>query len=341
MFEELDNLTFLWSTVRNVSHFLRAYVDEFFRRCVLPNTFIDLHYSDIHTRHGPVHNYIHVPMVFDRLTDDGSRAVFQQRAYKKIDQCHLPGSVHGWIPFIERYHNEVLKDKPQVLNRSKPDNAPPLWEREYMRWRQNLFDGRKKSYLLNMGNMTSIARGDRPPFYIKVHGVVNDTDMVHLVIDCKQREISFNWRQTLALFYLEQNFAARAYNNPGKRVYDKDLERVAGRYFRNQNRYNHALRARQKRLLTWTAKNKQRMSPEVRLWTEHRVDAEKVRLQRSLNHKNLTPVSETANDEDEIVPNQLADDHADLMFWPWVDDDGFFVPVKNARVVHLNCCAVL
>ena len=200
----------------------------------------------------------------------------------------------------------------------------------------------KKNYLFSLGNMTSIGRGDRPPFYIKIFDDVNDSDLVDLVVDCAKSEVSFNWRETYALFFREQNFAARAYNHPGKRrVYDEDLVAVSSRYDFNQNRHNHKARARQKRLKSWTAQNKHRMSPEMRLMTEYRVDAEKIRMQRFLNHENLDLVQEREVDvTDEIVPEKLAEDYPAFLFWPWSNEDGFYISGRSP-LSRLNCCTVL
>ncbi|KAF2244500.1 hypothetical protein BU26DRAFT_523147 [Trematosphaeria pertusa] len=343
VFDELDDITFLWSACRNVSHFLRACVDAFFRHGVLQNTLIDLHYSDIHTRHGPVNNYIHVPMVFDRFSDDGTRAVFQQREYNEIDSVsRYKGSVRGWLPFMERYCKETLKPTPKVLHKSKASGAPPLWEREHTHWRNTLSGDRKKSYLTAIRAMTSIGRGDRPPFYIKIHSTVNDTELVDVVVDCSRRELSFNWRRTYSLFFREVDFVARAYNSFGKkRVYDEDLTAVAMRYFFDQNRKNHNVRARQKRLVTWTIGNKHRMSPEVRLWTEHQVESERVRVERFLRRDNLCEVQEGRGSEEEIVPAKLAEDHPDLLFWPWTDEDGFYTPKKKRPRCGPHGCTVL
>jgi hypothetical protein len=97
VFEHVDDINHLWSTCRSVSRFWRARVDSFFRYSVLRNTFVDLHYSDIHTCRGPLNSYIHIPMVFDRMSDNGTHAVLKQRVYKHIDGCLQNGSVRGLV----------------------------------------------------------------------------------------------------------------------------------------------------------------------------------------------------------------------------------------------------
>ncbi|KAF2006865.1 hypothetical protein P154DRAFT_517337 [Amniculicola lignicola CBS 123094] len=334
VFQALQDPNVLWSTVRHVSRFLCACVEEHFRHGIIQNTFIDLHYSDFHTRHGPDNGYIHIPLVFDRFSQDGSLAVFQQRVFKRNNSSPVAGSVRGWVPFIERYHLEVRKPKPQILNKSQANNGPPLWEAEHGDIRNSLSGDEKKNYLISMGKMVSIARGDRPPYYIKIFNAINDTELVDPVIDCREREVSFDWRKTYTMFFREEEFVIRASRLPRskKRCYDKDLPAVAARWgYDKSYQDDDGLRARQKRLQKWTNKNKHRLSSEMRLWTEVRVNLEKVLLLRILRHDNLGPVIE---EQEEIVPEKLADDHPDLLFWPWGDADRFFVP---ARRVPRNC----
>jgi hypothetical protein len=345
VFAELDDLILLWSHVRNVSRLLRAYVDLFFRHGVVRNTFVDLLYSDLHTLPGPLTGYVHVPMVFDRWSEDGSRAIFLQRAYKDDVANRIRGSVRGWVPFIERYHNETKRGRLEVLNKSRADVAPPLWEREHMHWRNTLRDERKKTYLLNIGNMTSIGRGDRPPFYIKVFDRVNDTDLVDIKVDCAAHELSFDWGRTLSLFFQEEEFVRRASeaNHPPDKlhVYDKELDGIAIRYRNRKNNGNHELRARQKRLMEWTKLNKHRMSSEYRMWTQERAFAECQRLVQILNHENLAVVPADGDSGEEIVPDKCADDRPELMWWPWADPNGFYVQPKRVRIMSKGCCAIL
>lgn len=337
VFAHLGDLSLLWATCRGVSHFWRACVDEYFRHGIIQSACVDLHYPDFHTRPGPFNTYVHVPMAFSRLSADGVRAVFQQREYKQFSGLRTHGSVRGWVPFAERYCSETHAPKPRVLTKgtpgaNKPSDAAPLWEQAHSCWRNTLSGNDKTTYLSLMRDMVSIGRGDRPPFYLRIADDINDTDLASLEIDCARREISFDWRATFSLFFRELDFVARADKSSSsrKRIYDEDLAAVATRYFLNQNRYNHtvdAVRARQKRLAPWVAKNKHRMSPEVRLMAEHRVQLEKTHLQQFLYRDNLREVE--ADDVDEIVPARLADDHPDLLFWPWGDEDRFFVPKKR------------
>ncbi|ORY02735.1 hypothetical protein BCR34DRAFT_573961 [Clohesyomyces aquaticus] len=329
VFAHIEDANLLWSTCRGVSRFLRDCVDDFFRRGILRNnTLIDLHYSDFHTRIGPGNGYVHIPMVFDRVADDGRLAVFSQRAYqpiRRIECCHIRGSVRGWVPFVERHCLEMRQAPPIVLGKSPPSQQPPLWETEHARLRNRLTGDAKKAYLLDLRNYTSIGRGDRAPYYIKIFNVVNDTELVGLVVDCQAREVSFDWRKTCAAFFREQEFGTRARNHSykverGNRWYLPPLV-FSSFDIRDSDR----VRARRKRLAPWLAENKQRMSPEIRTWTEQLVSIEKERLRAVLDMKNLQPVPEDAGEDDEVVPERLAEDHLDLLFWPWSDDDHFFV----------------
>ncbi|KAJ4305181.1 hypothetical protein N0V90_000712 [Kalmusia sp. IMI 367209] len=328
--DHLGDLNALWSTLRNVNHAWRACVDAYFRHGILQNTFVDLLYSDFHTKRGPSYYYIHVPLSFDRFSDDNARLVLKQRAYKQNDSHSYQGSIRGWVPFIERYCEETRKPKPAIAHNGKPSKDPPLWEREMVHWRNTLSSERKSGYLSSLRDMISIGRGDRPPYYIKVLDDVNDTELVDLRVDCAAREVSFDWRATLTKFFVEQEFVSRAYSTTGKRrVYDVDLASASRRWFNNMNWNNshldHSIRARQKRLIPWVAKNKRRMSPEMRLWVEHNVDFERIRVQHILNNDNLNEVEEV-EEQEEIVPAKLANDHPDLLVWPWGDENGFYVP---------------
>ncbi|KAF2016182.1 hypothetical protein BU24DRAFT_409321 [Aaosphaeria arxii CBS 175.79] len=342
VFAQVDDDLFLWSTCRNVSQFLRDCVDEFFAHRVLPGVLIDLFYSDIHTISGPEYHYVHVPMVFDRLERHGLRAVFQQRAYNKLPRCRMTGSLHGWVPFIERYCEEVHRQRPIIHNKSSSDAGRPLWEQEHEYLRNTLLIGEKDDYLLNVGDMTGIARGDRPPFYIKIWDIVDDTDLVGLTIDCERREISFNWRKTLNLFCRQQLWIGPINDFSAQhRVYDKELDAVASLYMDQDLIFTRSGRARQKRLRPWTVKNKHRMSPEVRLWTARRIDNEKNRLKQYLTHSNLLPLPEDIDDLEERVPQSLAQDHPDLLFWPWIDSDTYFIPPRRSAPAKLTCCSIL
>jgi hypothetical protein len=89
-------------------------------------------------------------------------------------------------------------------------------------------------------------------------------------------------------------------------VDNEDLVAVSSRYDFNQNCHDHNVRARQKRLQSWTAQNKHRMCLEMRLMAEHQVDAENIRMQRFLNHENLVLVQEREVDvTKEIVLEKL------------------------------------
>jgi hypothetical protein len=339
VFALIDDDCFLWSACRNVSTWLRACVDEFFRHGVMLNTLVDLYYSDIHTRPGPMHSYVHLPMAFDRFSDDGVRVVFKQRAYKLIDGVHLKGSLRGWVPFIERYYRETRQAPPAILNKSKPNTKTPMWETEHSKWRSRPDARGTYIYLLNLSNMTSIGQGDRPPFFIRVFDYVNDTELVHLVVDCKQREISFDWRQTCSLFYRELRFTGRAtWEHPLIKYADR-LGAFADRWLLPQFRGDRLL-ARRKRLLPWMEQNQKRVCPEMLLWSEQNVTKEKQSLRLFLRHDNLIPVDEEDSAEsEEIVPEKLAVDHPELLWWPRASHPG-----RGKLATILSCgsrCVIL
>jgi hypothetical protein len=52
--------------------------------------------------------------------------------------------------------------------------------------------------------------------------------------------------------------------------------------------------------------------------TEHRVDAEKNRMQKFLNHENLVLVQEReVGVTGKIAPEKLGKDYATVFFWSW------------------------
>ena len=345
VFEEMDDVNILWSHVRNVSHLLRAYIDEFFRHGVIQNTFIDLHYSDIHTSSGPTYGHIHVPMVFDRWSEDGRRAVFQQRAYKEYDWPYVRGSVRGWVPFIDRYHEETQRGRLEVLNKSKADVAPPLWERDYMYWRNTLNDDHKRTYLKNLSIMTSIGRGDRPPFFINVFNSargVKDTDIVDIVVNCEKHEVSFDWRQTYTFFFREDEFERRASDAPPNKchyIYDKELNDMDALWMQGHRKNDHTIRARQKRLSEWYALNKHRMSPEHRMWTQERAYTEGQRLGLLMRRENLIPVPiDGSNGDEEIVPETCAETPTAIRWEPWADVNAYYAQPHKVKMKGLCCC---
>ncbi|KAF2687358.1 hypothetical protein K458DRAFT_485581 [Lentithecium fluviatile CBS 122367] len=334
VFDQLDDLAFLWGICRNISSFFRDCVNRHLRHVLSQNWLIDLHYSDVHTRDGHRPCGIHVPMVFDRFSVDGARIFFQQRAYKDLSDRYYKGSVRGWVPFIERYCEETLKPPPRVLHKSEPSDGAPLWEQMHAHWRNALSGDAKTLYLSDLRGMISIGRGDQPPYYLRIFDTINDTELVDLEIDCKTREISFDWRETYALFFREQDYVARARpSNRKDRVHDVDLAGVDIRnsYHRRKD-HDPRIRARRKRLAPWVAKNKHRLSTEMRWWTEDDVYSGENFIGRMLSHDKLCKIEEgtDAAEAEEIVPARLADDHADLLMWPWGDENRSFVPRRRS-----------
>jgi hypothetical protein len=360
VFDALDDQLFLWTTCRNISHSVRACVDSYLRYGLRKNWLIDLYYSDFHTRKGLIAHNLHLPMVFDRFSDDGTRAFFQQRAYREITfidplialtatelksadrsiERRHQGSVRGWVPFIERYCDETLKPRPGVLSKSKPSEGAPLWEQMHDHRKKTLSGKMREAYLVQLRIAVSIGRGDHPPYHLRIGDYINDTELVDLEVDCKQREISFAWRETYALFCREQAFVVRAQNTTvdEKRAHDVDILACEHKYAYGPVMGRDDRRARRKRLAPWVRKNKHRMSPKTRWCTERDIDFQTRFIRQLLRHGNLCEVDEAARDEpEEIVPARLADDHPDLMRWPSDTDNRSLAPWSRGRCIPAKC----
>jgi hypothetical protein len=350
IFEDVSDHDTLWSIARNISRYLRACVDEFFRRTVLRNCIIDLTYSTIHCLSGPNFSSLYVPMQFDRLSGDGSRAVFRQVQHKDhaVGASHeMKGSLRGWVPFIKRYCLETEKAAPLVFNKTKSAPGPVLWEQGY----KFRFTGSRSFEYRYLRDHTSIGRGDRPPYFIRLPPYIHDTELVDLSIDCSACEISVDWRRTLSAFFLERHFIALANQNAEeRRVYDTDLisannkVRLITQRHQRQSDDRHAddwRRARRKRLQTWVKKNKKRMSNEHRLMTEDRV----WEMMQLLHHQacfqadNLVEVHDQDVDAEELVPEKCAKDWPKLMLWP--DGMRAFKQAEKEVQVKLCTCVVL
>lgn len=340
---DADSLTVLWCSVRNVSPYLRDCIDEFYRRSVLPSSLINLSYSNMNHHGGPAFAHLHAPMRFSHLAPDGIRAVFQQCAYRDNGRRIHAGSVRGWVPFAERWYAEIRKSKPQVVHRGKAKalTQPPAWHKEHLVLRNTLSGEDKTNYLATLRDHTSIGRGYRPPYYLKLREAVNDTELVNLAVDVEAREISFDWRRTFALFFAEQRFVMLAEGGIGKRtVYDADLVAAASRAQATMHMQDHwnsnKRRARRKRLQTWVNDNKHRMTPEDRLKAEDRVEYTKDQVRRNLRRENLRELRlpDFTRELDEIVPEACAEDFPYLLQWPWVHEDTYMTPRKP---VQLKC----
>ncbi|KAJ8111944.1 hypothetical protein OPT61_g5587 [Boeremia exigua] len=341
---DADSLTVLWCIVRNVSSHLRGCIDEYFRHGVLQNMLIDLSYSNMNHHGGPAFAHLHVPMRFSHLLPHGTRAVFRQMAYSShgFERMHT-GSVRGWVPFAERYAAETHQPKPQLVHRAKARNVsqPPAWEKEHLNLRNTLAGDSKTNYLTSLRDHTSIARGYRPPHYLKIREAVNDTELVDLAIDVEAREISFDWRRTFSLFFVEQRFIMLAESNLAKqRTYDPDLVAAASRAQASMHMHDYwnsnSRRARRKRLQTWVNDNKGRMTPEDRLKAEDRVERTKNQVRRILRRDNLCELAlgDFTRELEEKVPDKCAEDLPYLLQWPWVQDDTYVTP---RRPIQLQC----
>ncbi|KAF9696938.1 hypothetical protein EKO04_004760 [Ascochyta lentis] len=349
---DADSLTVLWCTVRNVSPYLRDCIDECFRYRILQSTFVNLSYSNMNYHGGPAFAHLHVPMAFSRLSSDGTRAVFRQMSYTKASSAYTQtGSVRGWLPFVERYYAETRKPAVQVLHNGEANiiTGPPAWAQEHLSLRNTLAAEDKTNYLASLRDHTSIGRGYRPPYYLKIREAVNDTELVNLAIDCDAREISFDWRRTFAAFFTEQRFLMLSERSLGKhRTHDPDLVSAASRAQPSMHMHDYwnsnTRRARRKRLQPWVNENKHRMTPEDRLKAEDRVERTKHQVRRNLrsdNLRELTPADLTQALE-EVVPEKCAEDLPYLMQWPWGHVDMYVAPRQpvQLRCGPKGCCVM-
>ena len=245
------------------------------------------------------------------------------------------------MPFAERYSKEVLRPKLRVVGRGKAKSAmaPPAWEKEHIGLRNALVGEEKTSYLAALRDHTSIGRGYRPPYYLKVREVVNDTELTDLEVDCEAREVSFDWTRSFALFFTEQRFIMLAEGNHGKqRVHDPDLVAAAARTQASMHMHDswnsNTRRARRKRLQPWVSDNKHRMTPEDRLRAEDRVERAKHQVRRNLRHENLRELTlaDLEREMEEIVSEDCAEDLPYLLQWPWGHDDMYVVPRKPVQI---------
>jgi uncharacterized protein YdaU (DUF1376 family) len=254
------------------------------------------------------------------------------------------GSIRGWILFVERYCTEALKPKPQVTYEEGAEGAtwPPAWVTEHLNLRNTLAGDNKSNYLSALRDHTSIGRGYRPPYFLKIRGAVRDTELVALAVNCETREISFDWRRSFALFFTEERFIMLAECNPGKQhMHDPDLVAAVARA-ETSRKYDWAemilrmysfhetddRRARRKRLQPWLATNKHRMIPEDRLEAEDQVQHTKHQVNRDLRHDNLRELvpADLEQDKEEVVPEKCAEDLPYLLWWPCAHDDTYVAP---------------
>ena len=300
---DAESLTFLWCKVRDVSHYLRECIDEYFRHGVLQSMLVDLNYSNINYYGGPSFAYVDVPMRFSHLSSDGTRATFRQMAYiSKFNKRAKSGSVRGWVPFAERYATETRKPKPQVVREvpSRSVSGPPAWEKENVQLCNTLVGDSKATYLASLRIHTSIGRGDQPPHYLKIRKAVNDTELVDLSIDVDAREISFDWRRTFASFFVERHFVMLAEQaQPSMDIHS---------YRNNSSRRATRERARRRRLQDWFIANKHRMTLEDSLQVESLVRYKKNQAQRNLRWKNICELTtgDIVRGEEEVVPEQCS-----------------------------------
>jgi hypothetical protein len=357
IFDLIPDRDTLWSTVRNVSHYHRSCVDGYFQRYVLRDTVIDLIYSTIHTQEGPIYHFLHTPMRFDRLTEDGTRAVFKQ-VRSKDQPFHFHGSVRGWVPFIERYYRDIGKPLPTVTNKSKSDNGLPMWTKGYQVWREHPHNEPRLQYLRRLRDHTSVGRGDRPPYLIRLphyarNADSNDTEIFGLEIDCGSREISLLWHQTFSAFFVEAHFVALANQQQQRqpkavrREYDAALNATAREVlmssFNPLNReFSPKRRARRKRLATWVASNKKRMSDVHRLLIEDSI-FEGIQLCSSAPFApgRLIELQDDM-DSNETVPESCGPEHKALMMWPATSQEWKELePVLPRRREHHQGCTIL
>ncbi len=342
VFDVVNDLDLLWSTVRNVSRHLREVVDEFFCYGQIQSILIELYYSTINRQGKLPFTYVRLPFRFDSLSEDRSKAIFRQVAYKEQSRSSANGSVHGWVPFFERYCEETLQTKPKIMNPGKHSLQVPAWEKDYATLRSTLARPDLKSYFVKLRDHISIGRGDRPPYILRLHDYLHDTELVDCMVNCSTRELSFDWRRTLSALFMEQHFLAHSAHNiaPYKPMYDESLKLVALR-MGSQGYIQHSTRderrVRRKRLRPWVARNRSRMTDEHRLLTEDRAELETEIVKEYLHKENLRDLKSEDIEEDELVPENLAKDYPGLLLWPWIKDESLSPPSSR----RLKCCTVL
>lgn len=342
---DADSLTILWCVLRNASAHLRDCVDEYFRHGVLQDMLVDLSYSNINSHGGPAFTHLHVPMGFSHLIANDTRAVFRQYAYRNHNPGFISiGSVRGWVPFAVRWYAEMRKPQPQVAHRdmAKARTGLPAWEKQHLSLYNTLFEQDKRVYLDTLQDHTSIGRGYRPPFYLKLREAINDTELVDLAVDIEAREISFDWRRTLSPFFVEQCFIVMAEKGNGKRtVHDADLVAAMPRTsamtngMHMQDYWNsNSRRARRKRLQSWVHENKHRMTPEDRVKNEDRVEYTKDQVRRRLRRENLRELElhDFTRELEENVPRACGKDLPYLLQGPGVYEDTYIAPRKPVRL---------
>lgn len=339
----IENTDTLWSNIRNVSRYLRECVDEHFRYATLRDTLIELQYSDINRHEGPEFSMICIPMRFSYCSEDGTRAIYTRagaRDTRGARRYRMSGSLAGWVPFIERCCEETSKPKPTLSGVIRHGQTLPVWETAHVTMRNKLVGPEKARYLDILRSHTSIGRGDRPPYFLKIDEQVHDTELVDLAIDCKEESISLDWRRTLSAFFQERHFVALAIlglQTTPSHDRDMDLMLARGPHWTGYN-YDNTLRARRRRLQPWIAKNKHRMTHEHRLTVEGEVQAEIQNVSRFLNKQNLRVLrsNEPAVDA-EYVPGHCAEDHPDLWLWPYSGVDSFFTPKRTPNRKPKHC----
>jgi hypothetical protein len=338
-----DDHKFLWEIVRNTSRHLRNCVDIYIRHDLLRGWLFDLHYSEFCTIEGPSFRDIHIPMVFDRFSDDGTRAIFQQRAYKNINYWN-PGylkvcmnnrgvSLRQWVPFIQRYCVETQKSGPKVVDSSKPSAGPPLWNNLHAHWRNPIPKEKqeKKKYLATRRHATTIGRGDYAPYSFKIDtqwsGHFQEGELVELEVDCERGEISFDWRRTYAAAYWGQRAPTRLCkrHNNTSRVWDPELiefdSRVRyGRLFWSAPRWFYE--PRRKRLEPWVTRNKHRVSSEDRWIAENDAYARSEFLSFLLQRNNMCELGHADIEEPEYDESDFIHEGVDdILVWKWIVED--------------------
>lgn len=316
IFEYLPEHDELWSVVRNVSRYLRIYIDEYFRYAILPNTLVALQYSTIHSSSVLPFTHLKVPMQFNRLSLDGTRAVYGQVRYKQASDNN-GGSVRGWVPFIERYYREVGKPQPKVLHKSKSTPGRPLWERDH-RQRMKIPAKYRATYLADIRHYTSLGRGDRPPHYIRIGDYTKDTELVDLELDCTAHELSFDWRRTFSAFFVEQHFvicAIRKDGTPCNPYIDTHTPKTQRPNMSHGTccavHYIHVRVARRKRLQPWLAANKTRVSDANLQIAESNYQT--FRQDILNNRKDCVAIGPGDVDSEEMVPENCAGDYPELL----------------------------
>ncbi|KAF1947701.1 hypothetical protein EJ02DRAFT_449180 [Clathrospora elynae] len=132
--------------------------------------------------------------------------------------------------------------------------------------RKTLLGMAAEYYMNRLRNHTSIGRGDRPSYLLKIADHAHNTELTGLLIDCKIQYVSFDWRRTFLAFFQERHFFVRADSDLTPKIpYDEESELLIRRVNIEKpthERLHPEQPARRKLLQPCVASNKHRMTPQ-------------------------------------------------------------------------------